>query len=317
MRRLLGVLLGLAALVALAWIPLWVAGATDWRLAFALLSLTPVVPVAALVVAVIAAAARFWWIAAAATVAVVVLALLVVPRAVRDDTAANPGSGGPVVATANLQFGRADAAAVVALVRTHRVSVLALQELTPDAERRLGEAGLFAELPYRATQARDGAAGTGIVARVPLTPVDVELRPATFAQVAVRADLPGLGPVELLAVHPTAPFRSGEGPRWVREITEVPAPPAGGPARVVLGDFNATLDHRPLRTLLATGYRDAADETGRGLVPTWPTDMAPLPRFAAIDHALLAGPVAASSVAVEPVAGTDHATLIATLGPAR
>jgi endonuclease/exonuclease/phosphatase family metal-dependent hydrolase len=315
LRRLLGVLLGFAALVALAWIPVWFAGATDSRLAFALLSLTPVVPVAALVIAVVAGLARFWWIAAAAAVTVVVLALLVVPRGVRDAGAADPAGGGPVVATANLQYGRADAAALVALVREHRVSVLALQELTPDAERRLGEAGLFAELPFRATQARDGALGTGIVARVPLTPVDVGLPPATSAQVSVRADLPGLGPVELLAVHPTAPFQAGEGPRWVREITDVPRPPPGGPARVVLGDFNATLDHRPLRTLLATGYRDAADEVGSGLVPTWPTDTAPLPRFAAIDHALLAGPVAAASVDVRPVPGSDHATLIATLGP--
>ena len=41
--------------------------------------------------------------------------------------------------------------------------------------------------------------------------------------------------------------------------------------RLLVGDFNATLDHAALRRLLDTGYRDAASVVGQGMTPTcWP-----------------------------------------------
>ena len=38
---------------------------------------------------------------------------------------------------------------------------------------------------------------------------------------------------------------------------------------ILAGDFNATADHAQFRQLLKLGYRDAATEAGRGLIPTW------------------------------------------------
>ena len=61
-----------------------------------------------------------------------------------------------------------------------------------------------------------------------------------------------------------------------------PATPAG-PVRLLLGDFNLTLDYRAMRAVLDTGYRDAAAVVGRGLATTWPYNGTPLPRVA-IDH---------------------------------
>jgi endonuclease/exonuclease/phosphatase family metal-dependent hydrolase len=55
---------------------------------------------------------------------------------------------------------------------------------------------------------------------------------------------------------------------WAEGLRALPA--ADGRARILAGDFNATLDHAGLRRLLATGYRDAADVTGEGLLATWP-----------------------------------------------
>jgi endonuclease/exonuclease/phosphatase family metal-dependent hydrolase len=81
----------------------------------------------------------------------------------------------------------------------------------------------------------------------------------------------------------------------------------------VIGDLNATLDHRPLRAMLAPGtWRDAASAVGGGLRGTWPTDST-LPPFAAIDHVLVSGPISAAEVTTQELPSTDHAGLIATL----
>ena len=147
-RFLTGVLV-LGALAAAGWVVLWVVGPVGSAVAFALLSLTPVAVLGALLVAVVALGTRRWAIGGVALVAALALAAVVLPRALADDDP--PAAGVPTlaVATANLQFGEADPAALVALVRAERIDVLGLEELTPDAEARLGAAGLFDELPFR------------------------------------------------------------------------------------------------------------------------------------------------------------------------
>jgi endonuclease/exonuclease/phosphatase (EEP) superfamily protein YafD len=91
-------------------------------------------------------------------------------------------------------------------------------------------------------------------------------------------------------------------------------PPAdtGNRLRVLLGDFNATLDHEPLRELLATGYRDAAAETGSGLRPTWPANGRRLPPVT-IDHVLADERIGFRDYATADLAGTDHRPVAVTL----
>lgn len=314
-RFLDGVLLVGAVLVAL-WVPFWWWGAPGSPVAFALLSGTPVVAVLAVVLAVLALVRRRRVAGVVALAAAVVLGAIVVPRALDDGdpvVPAGPGSAPVVVATVNLQFGRADPAAVVALARDRRVDVLGLQEITPEAEQRLAAAGLRAELPFVESAARRGAGGTALVSRHPLEPSGLVLRPGVFSQVTARVLAPS-GPVDVVVAHPSAPvFRDDPG-AWAREIAELPGPaPLGGPPRLVIGDLNATLDHRPLRALLAPGtWRDAASAVGGGLRGTWPTDST-LPPFAAIDHVLVSGPISPVEVTTQELPSTDHAGLIATL----
>lgn len=73
-------------------------------------------------------------------------------RAVAGTRTAMPNAGGRAgltVMTLNCRYGRADANAIVDLVRERRVRVLALQELTPGLVRRLDDAGLDTLLPHR------------------------------------------------------------------------------------------------------------------------------------------------------------------------
>lgn len=314
MSRVLGGVLVLGTVVAVGWVVMWLWAPIGSSLVFALLSLTPVATLGALLVAGVALGTRRWVVGGTALVAALALVAVVLPRAVGDGDRPDPGGPSLVVATANLQLGRADAAGLVALVRERRVDVLGLQELTPDSEARLRAAGLAGELPFVTAAARAGASGTGLASRYPLSPSALPLRPGVFTQVGARVAAP-TGPVDVVVAHPAAPVFSDVDVAWAREITDLPAPvdPAG-PARLLMGDFNATLDHRPLRELLGRGHRDAAATLGDGLTPTWPTEGS-VPPFAAIDHVLFSGPLRPAASVTYRLAGSDHAVLEVTLVP--
>jgi endonuclease/exonuclease/phosphatase (EEP) superfamily protein YafD len=78
---------------------------------------------------------------------------------------------------------------------------------------------------------------------------------------------------------------------------------------IVLGDFNATVDHSPLRSLLAAGLVDTHAELGRGWAPTWPAAF-PLVQ---IDHVLHGPGWAAVSASEHLLPGTDHRAVVAEL----
>jgi endonuclease/exonuclease/phosphatase family metal-dependent hydrolase len=74
---------------------------------------------------------------------------------------------------------------------------------------------------------------------------------------------------------------------------------------VLLGDFNATLDHSKLREALDRGYRDAAAVAGEGLEPTWPDDGS-LGPVITIDHVLADERLGIVDYEVEGLPGSDH-----------
>ncbi|MDD7937056.1 endonuclease/exonuclease/phosphatase family protein [Actinomycetospora lutea] len=313
--RVVGVLLTAAAVVVASWVPFWWWAPVGPPLAFGLLALTPVVAVLAVVVAAVGFLARRPAAGVVALVAAIALLAVVVPRATDDgDPTVTPGpDSAPVtVATVNMKFGLARPEAVVGLVREQQVDVLGLQEITPEAEVALAASGLRGELPFLVSRARDGAGGTALLARHPLAPSGLVLREGVFSQVTARVLAPS-GPVDVVVAHPAAPVSRDDAAGWAREITNLPRPaPLDGPPRLVLGDLNATLDHRPLRELLSSAWSDAAAAVGAGLEGTWPTD-ATLPPFAAIDHVLVSGPIAPVDLTTRVIPGTDHAGVVVRL----
>ncbi|HST69513.1 MAG TPA: endonuclease/exonuclease/phosphatase family protein [Solirubrobacterales bacterium] len=76
---------------------------------------------------------------------------------------------------------------------------------------------------------------------------------------------------------------------------------------LLIGDFNATLDHSQLRDLLDRGYRDAAEVAGKGLEPTWPAEewASRLPAVT-IDHVLADRRLGVVDYEVEELPGSDH-----------
>ncbi|MER7889510.1 endonuclease/exonuclease/phosphatase family protein [Micromonospora sp. NPDC094482] len=312
-RRAVDALCWLAVTPAAIWAGLRLAGLDRGPLVQAL-AFTPYVAAWSLAPVVLALALRRRWPALVAAVAAVALLGVVAPRALGS---APPPARGPTVRllTANLLAGAADPAALVDLVRRHRVDVLVVQEFTPGAQADLDRLGLDRLLPHRQLNPLVGTPGSGLYARFPISDAGVRSNRGGwgFTQAYGTLTVPGAPPVRVESAHPSAPYAVDQVGFWRADLAAQPPATPDGTLRILAGDFNATLDHAPLRALLGTGYVDAADATGQGLVGTWgPYDGDLIPPVT-IDHVLVDRRIAAQAVEVRPLAGSDHRPVLATL----
>ncbi len=245
---------------------------------------------------------RVLWALPAVCVALVPLTLAA--AALRASTVAASGTD-EVVAASNLEFGEADASALVEQLQSLDVDTLVLTELTPDAAARLEDAGLARLLPHHVGEAQTGAAGTAIRSRHRLTEISATHVPGLFDQPVATVHAP-VGDYVLRAMHPYPPtarlVRA-----WHRQLGAAAAWVDRQPDRtplVLAGDFNASHGHPSFRRL-ADGMVDAHRAAGSGWVRTWPQGRG-LPAFVQLDHVLVRdGEVVDAGAAV--VAGTDHA----------
>lgn len=277
-----------------------------------LMTFTPYMGLTSLLPLLVCLVARRWALAAGALVVCLLFAAALIGRWLPGP---RPDVAGPQirVMASNLYLGRGDARTVVRLVREQGVDVLGLEELTPDEVARLDAAGLRRLLPYRNVDARWGASGTGLFSRFPLT----RLKPYNSIDVngepRARVRVPGARPFELQVIHPPPPI-DGQAPVWRHMLSELPRPSTAGAPQMLIGDFNATLDHAQLRDLLggSRGYVDAADATGKGYDTTWPAGR-DFPPEITIDHVLIDPRMRADDIGVHVVPRSDHRALIATL----
>jgi endonuclease/exonuclease/phosphatase (EEP) superfamily protein YafD len=269
------------------------------------MAIVPYVAAGVVIPLTVAALTRDWTAFAAAVAVAAMFAAIALPRAFGDG---KPHATGPElrILTANLRFGAAGDASLVDLVRRTGAEVLSVQEFTPAAADRLDAAGIEQVLPYRVIDPRGGPEGSGLYSRYPLTQLP-DRGPTTFAMVSADLAVPGAAPVRLTAAHPPAPL-GPDIPRWRHDLGEVPPATPHGQVGIVAGDFNATLDHAPLRRLIGTGFTDAADATGQGLVPTF----RPWPPIT-IDHVLADKRCAIERVKVFYQSASDHRALFTEL----
>jgi len=283
-----------------------------------LVAFTPYAAAWSLVPLVIALLARKWLVAVVAGVAAALLAGAVLPRAL-PDTDRGPAAGVPMtVMTINTFVGAADPAAVVRLVREHDIAVLAVQEFTPQAAAGLSAAGLDGLLPFHALADEIGTTGSGLYSRFPMTDQGSRrgdgggLQPGNL-QAYATIQPPGVGPIFVESAHPLAPYALEAEDAWRRDLESLPRADQAGVPKLVLGDFNSTLDHRGLRDLISHGYRDAADATGKGWISTWgPYDGKPIPPVT-LDHVLVDKRIGVRETQVHGVPGSDHRAVVATV----
>lgn len=275
---------------------------------FALVTLTPVVLLPAYVVLVAGAALRRWIVVAVALLVVGAHLAWTAPdlrwwRLDQPRTEGEPFT----LAAANVRFDNGRTDGLMTALRGLEADVLVVTELSP----RVATA-LAGERPHVAADPREGAFGSGVYSRFPLSAerrFDLEGFPALQVDVAA----PG-GTVTLVAVHTLQPLSDVDVlRRQLRELDQLRASLRREGRQVILaGDFNATSQHRGFRRLLDNGLRDAHRERGRGRARTWPADRW-YPPFAALDHVLVSDDVAVEDAGTAGLPGSDHRAVTATL----
>jgi endonuclease/exonuclease/phosphatase (EEP) superfamily protein YafD len=167
--------------------------------------------------------------------------------------------------------------------------------------------------PHHAQQAWRAHARVNLFSRWPIVFEEVRevprsWRPYLVAKLAVEGRM-----LEVVGVHPSSPSpsRPGKTRRRNHELDHFAEVVKDTDAAVmVAGDFNTTPWSPHFRDLLAAaGLRNAAD--GKGYIPTWPTWF--WPARIPIDHVLLKGPIAVTTVRRGPAIGSDHFPIIADL----
>ena len=266
----------------------------------------------------VSAALLLWgrhWILAIAAVGLTMAMLAVQLPLYRGSDAARTAGVGLRVISANLLEGQADPSHLVRSAR-EQADVIAFQELTPQEADRLSRAGLDATFPYRWLDARGGPGGVGMWSRFP---IDAPRRIGgyTFAFLAAQIRVTGV------SIDPTVVVAHVAGPwpqpidDWRRELNRLPVTlsevgeQAGAGSVIVAADLNSTTDMRPFRVLLGNGYRNAAEQSGAGIKPTFPADSR-LPPFVAIDH-ILTRNCTATSLRTLKIPGSDHRGLVVTI----
>ena len=312
LSRALPIAAWLLAAALAVWTLVRTAGLERGFPAVALIAFTPYVALGAAIAAPLAVLARCRRQALVIAACTGVLIVQVAPRAIPDSPPDPRPNGAELrVLGANLLYGRADLAALVELVRYHRIDAVALSELTPKASERISRSPLAELLPHAIVEPRGGPFGAGILSRHPLRRLPA---PATGGDAQVlsgRIELPHGASAELHAVHPPPPRSPEEVEQLARYLAALPAADPADPPRLLVGDFNATLDHSEFRELLDSGYVDAADARGAGLVTTWSAGLPYLP--VTIDHMLADERAEVLDFAVEDLPGSDHQAVFAAL----
>lgn len=228
-------------------------------------------------------------------------AAAVAPLFLRDE---RPATTPPfTLISLNMLNGQADPAGLAR--QAQQADIVVLIEATPWGVNRLERYDWSREFPYSAGATREDTTGSVIYSRFPLSD-SAALPPSSFLQWAATADVPEVGPVRILAVHPCNPYCGGD--RWAAEhdtLRSAIAAQRQDVPLIVAGDFNAIDDHGPMMALRADGLRSATDVAGAGWLPTYPANRR-IPPLIPIDHVYINSELTATAAGTFRVGGTDH-----------
>lgn len=223
-----------------------------------------------------------------------------------------PADGSPVlvVMTFNQYAGTADELSLLEAATDADADVLVVQEITPPSLRRLEDAGLDEVFPYRAGDPIDGVFGTMVFSRE--RSGEVADLPTEMASFAVPVQVAGQR-LDLVTAHPAPPT---DAEQWREDHRALWDWVQSNEPDVLAGDFNATADHPPMRSLTATGYRSVTELANEGWRPTWPSNQQlfgflPVPPLVQIDHVLCGPRMTALGSRTVRIEGSDHRAVVA------
>ncbi|MFP5022658.1 endonuclease/exonuclease/phosphatase family protein [Pseudonocardia phyllosphaerae] len=209
---------------------------------------------------------------------------------------------------ANVLLGRADTGALAALVAAEQPDLVVLPEAGVDFRDKI--LPLLDGLGYRGwSSIRPGARdGGGVVLLASPRAGDVQVHAERGMRIPHLVATGGiLGRRSLYAVHTTAPMGRARARAWARDLRLIAGWTRSRCAPIVVGDLNATLDHRLMREALGgcTGVVTRADATYPASLPRW--------AGIRIDHVLVPRGAVTRHYAVHDVPETDHRAVCATV----
>jgi endonuclease/exonuclease/phosphatase (EEP) superfamily protein YafD len=255
---------------------------------------------------------RRWLLGAAGVVAIFHVLWILPDYRPADDIPAEAASAPRIrLVTANAFGWNGEPHALAAELIAAEPDILFVQELIPEMQAALREAGADERFPYREIALLNQNFALAMYSRFPLE--DVELIDAggkPFLRATVEVDG---NRVRLYDVHPTSPGLGRHlADSWNREwrtITEIVE--ADTLPLILAGDFNMTQHHRWYRELKSDGFANCHEDRGRGNATTWP-QMRKL-RPIRLDHVFYSGEVVCLAVREGTGRGSDHKPVIADL----
>lgn len=239
-----------------------------------------------------------------------IAALNTAPRLLTNADPAPPGRTTVTVMGANVLGGGASPDTIATLIRAQRPAFVSLPEAKEDLRK-----AIEAKVPgYRGhtIQTSDSpvSATSVLVSEEQLGDVrfDPAGDPTNFGHVAVTGG--ALGDLRLIAYHSFPPMPAASG-RWRDDLKAIGPWCAEGKA-VIVGDFNASIDHRPFREALGDRCRSVAPSVGKGLVGTWPANRPAFVRTQ-IDHVVFTDGLTPLDFTAYDLEGSDHRAVIAKL----
>jgi len=185
--------------------------------------------------------------------------------------------------------------------------------VTPEAVAALQAAGIDEAYPYSLVASASLWNGVALWSRHPLREQRIDAFGELLrveAVLGIDPDRPAEDPT-VISLHIHAPWPPHPQP-WIDQLAGLEADLRERTRPVIaMGDFNATLDHRPFRDLLVDGCTSAAVAARAWWRPTYPAFRL-LPPLITIDHVLTRG-LRATRVSTARISGSDHLAVIATL----
>lgn len=218
--------------------------------------------------------------------------------------------------TLNTLNGRVSASKVVDVVRTQKVELLALQEVSQGFLQELSDAGIHDLLPYSVlgSSGRSDNGGINVLfSATQMSDQNTSLLPIETSAMPAGSLAIGGTTVRFVSAHPNSPHKGGQG-LWSEGLTTIAKLANYRHSYVILGDFNATWDHARFRELLGSSFVDAGEQAGEGFHMTYPANST-IPPLIEIDHIVYSRDVGlyVGDLQTINVAGSDHLALLATL----
>lgn len=192
------------------------------------------------------------------------------------------------------------------------VDVIAFSEITPRMHAQAQSHELARRWPHRIDAPAEGPRGIALWSRHPMSEATIDVVHdcnAAFATVTA----PDSSQWRVVAFHPMAPVSRTKLRDWRPSLAAVGdiLLHSDFPA-VVIGDYNATHWHPPLRSLYRRGLRNAHLTLGKTHRGTFPVGSRTRP-FLSLDHAIVTADVAVHEAGYVTVPGSDHLAITVAL----